>query len=203
MQKFVITGAAVLMFTVAASAQDYQKMDTFLGYTFTRFNSAHNLSAFNANGGSAQWAYNFNHWFSGVLDGGAVHNGGIHNANLNTTVTTLLAGPRVSMRSGRFVPYIQTLFGGAWAATSADACAGLIGCIVPPNVNLRYTKTISGFAMTAGGGLDVKVSKHVSIRPVQAEYLLTRLQPFGDFSKVTQNNFRYSAGINFTYGGAQ
>jgi hypothetical protein len=29
--------------------------------------------------------------------------------------------------------------------------------------------------MTAGGGIDFKVSKHVSVRPVQAEYFMTKI----------------------------
>jgi hypothetical protein len=54
--------------------------------------------------------------------------------------------------------------------------------------------------MTAGGGLDIKISKHVSVRPIQLEYFMTRLwNPITDI-KNTQNNLRYSAGVNFTYG---
>jgi len=51
--------------------------------------------------------------------------------------------------------------------------------------------------MTAGGGIDLKVSKHFSIRPVQAEYFLTRIP---DGLNNRQNNFRYSAGVVFRFG---
>jgi hypothetical protein len=30
--------------------------------------------------------------------------------------------------------------------------------------------------MIAGGGLDTRVSRHIAIRPIEADYLLTRLQ---------------------------
>jgi hypothetical protein len=33
----------------------------------------------------------------------------------------------------------------------------------------------SHFAMTSGGGIDVRVSKHLAIRPAQAEYFLTKI----------------------------
>jgi len=46
--------------------------------------------------------------------------------------------------------------------------------------------------MTAGGGIDFKVSSHVSIRPVQAEYFLTKIP---DNLNNRQNNLRIGAGI--------
>jgi opacity protein-like surface antigen len=52
-------------------------------------------------------------------------------------------------------------------------------------------KSDTGFAFTAGGGLDVKVRDTVSIRVVQVDYFQTRL--FG----ATQNNVRFGAGIVF------
>jgi opacity protein-like surface antigen len=177
-------------------------MDTFLGYTFTRFSSSSTLPSYNANGGSAQWAYNFDKRFSGVIDAGAVTScciGGDRTFGLvdvNRTVVNILVGPRVSLRSGRWKPYIQALFGGAYANASAPA----VGVVPLPNSFPRDITTSWGFAMTAGGGLDIKVSKHVYFRPIQAEYFLNQLQSFQGFGKETGNNFRYSAGINFTYG---
>jgi opacity protein-like surface antigen len=202
MSKSPIAACAFLLFTVAASAQEYQRMDAFLGYTYARFTATGPIPAFNASGGSGQWAYNFNPWFSGVVDAGAVHSGRIPRVELDSTIATFLAGPRVSLRRGRFVPYVQTLFGGAWATTSASE-ARFIPFPTPVGTTLRATKSFWGFAMTAGAGLDFKLSRHVNLRPIQAEYFLTRLEPFGVLGTNTQNNFRYSAGVNFTYGGAR
>ena len=55
----------------------------------------------------------------------------------------------------------------------------------------------NNFAMTAGGGIDFNVSKHVSVRPVQAEYFMTRL-PNGLNNRV--NNLRIGAGITLRLG---
>ena len=55
----------------------------------------------------------------------------------------------------------------------------------------------SHFAMTAGGGVDFKVSKHFSIRPVQAAYLLATIP---DGLNNRQNNFRFGAGMVFRLG---
>ena len=40
--------------------------------------------------------------------------------------------------------------------------------------------------------MDVRVSKHVAIRPVQAEYFMTT---FPDGANNRQNHFRFSAGV--------
>jgi hypothetical protein len=51
--------------------------------------------------------------------------------------------------------------------------------------------------MTAGGGIDVKISKHFAIRPAQAEYFLTKIP---DGLNNRQNNFRFGAGIMLRFG---
>ena len=73
-------------------------METFLGYTYVRFGSAKNAPALGSNGGSGQFAYNFNRWFGGVADLGAVHNGNLDNIKVDNTATSFLFGPRLSFR---------------------------------------------------------------------------------------------------------
>jgi len=46
--------------------------------------------------------------------------------------------------------------------------------------------------MTGGGGIDFKVSSHVSVRPVQTEYFMTKIP---DGLNHRQNNLRIGAGI--------
>jgi outer membrane protein OmpA-like peptidoglycan-associated protein len=43
----------------------------------------------------------------------------------------------------------------------------------------------------------------VSFRPIQVEYFLTRLPNLHTFNDNTQNNIRYSAGVNFMFGGEE
>ena len=47
------------------------------------------------------------------------------------------------------------------------------------------------FAMTAGGGIDFRLTEHFSLRPLQAEYFLTKIP---DGLDNRQNNFRFSTG---------
>jgi hypothetical protein len=46
-------------------------------------------------------------------------------------------------------------------------------------------------------GIDAKISKHFSIRPVQAKYFLATIP---DGLNNRQNNFRFGAGIVFRLG---
>jgi hypothetical protein len=52
-----------------------------------------------------------------------------------------------------------------------------------------------------GGGFDIRLSKHFALRPFQMDYLSTSfkdtLVPGGSNH---QNNWRYLAGINITWG---
>lgn len=84
-------------------------------------------------------------------------------------------GQRVNFRNKRVTPFTQVLFGGLLAT-------GGIGRVGAQNA----------FAMTAGGGLDIKVSRFLAIRPAQAKYFMTR---FPDGLNDRKNNFRSGTGI--------
>jgi hypothetical protein len=59
----------------------------------------------------------------------------------------------------------------------------------------------NAFALTAGGGLDIKLSHHFAIRVVQAEYLMTRFDNVATGKSAEQNNIRLSGGLVFRWGG--
>ncbi len=134
MKNIVRVITAVLLFAMAASATDWPKYETFLGYSFVRFNpNSGYIPSFNANGGYGQFQYNFSRWFSGVLDAGAVAKGELNGLNINSTVASVTAGPRFTYRNhSRFTPFAHVLFGGAFASASVP----VVGAILPPNVIL-------------------------------------------------------------------
>jgi outer membrane protein OmpA-like peptidoglycan-associated protein len=57
--------------------------------------------------------------------------------------------------------------------------------------------------MLLGGGLDIKISRHVAFRPFEADYYLMRVPNLGTGNLTNRNNFRYAAGVNFMLGGEQ
>jgi hypothetical protein len=202
--------AALLLSTLVASATEIQQYETFLGYNFVRFNpNSGLLPSFNSNGGSGQFVYNFNKWIGGVVDLGAVTKGTINHASVDSTVLDFVAGPRFTFHNeSRFQPFIQCLFGGAYSTASTQLIVPPSAVTLPsavvldPNlpVSARLVASRTGFAMLAGGGLDIKISKHIAFRPIGADYYLTRLP--GPITGIDRNvnNFRYSAGVNFLFG---
>jgi opacity protein-like surface antigen len=214
MRKTLVFSAAVLLFAVAAAAQDVPRAETFLGYTYTRVNSASNVPAFSANGGGGQFVIDVDKWLGLVADIGSVHNGNIGGYHLDTTLTNFVFGPRVSIRkSSRVTPYFQILFGGVYGSTSAQVTvpAGEVGNLPPvvtPQgttvtggvVALRASKAETAFAMMAGGGLDIKISRAVSFRPIGLDWYMMRLQNLRSLEDNNQHCLRYTTGFNFTFG---
>ena len=55
--------------------------------------------------------------------------------------------------------------------------------------------------MLLGGGLDIKVSRHVAFRPFETDYYRTEMPNLlTDPNNRVQHSFRYSAGVNFLFG---
>jgi opacity protein-like surface antigen len=131
-------------------------------------------ATYNANGGGGQVEYNVNRWLGAVGDF-AGYGATNSNGDLVGGAFTYLFGPRVNFRLRKVNPFAQVLLGGI--ATTAG---------------LGVSGDQNNFAMTAGGGIDVRVSKYVWVRPVQAEYLRTKL-PNGIDNR--ENNFRIGAGV--------
>src|SRR5579864_5137275 len=146
--SIVVLGMA-LLFALTAAAQDMPQMETFLGYTYVRANSATNVPAFSANGGSGQFVYNFNKFFGGVMDLGAVHNGNLSGFHIDNTTVNFLFGPRFSLRYSRLTPYFETLFGGAHIATSTRVDSIASTAVVLPGFRPVFVPIIPGQPITS------------------------------------------------------
>ena len=197
--------ALALLFGAGAVAQGVPKADLFLGYSFLRANSARNIPAFTNNGGLGTFAWNFTNHVAAEFEFGGYHNGNIHNIRFDTTEMTYLFGPRFSVgRSRRVDPYLHTLFGGVHLTTSLPITVAPTPQS-PVATTTRIAGTQDGFAMALGGGLDIRLSHHVTFRPIQFDYVLTRLADFGLTGQPSgtrnQHNLRYAAGVLFTFGG--
>jgi opacity protein-like surface antigen len=206
MRKVIVMIAAVLTFVLVAAAQDVPQMEAFLGYNYVRFNpNSVFFPPFNANGGGGQFVYNFNRWIGGVGDISAVTASSLGRFNIDSTLVNFVAGPRVTYHNdSRFQPFAQVLFGAAYATASVPVAAAILapGFILPPGtvITTRVHASNTGFAMFVGGGLDIKVSEHIAIRPIGADYYFANVPRFRIGDDTSSNNFRYSAGISFLFG---
>jgi outer membrane immunogenic protein len=170
----------------AACAQETpNKLDVFAGYSYVRANpGTTGGDSFSLNGGSASATYHIRDWVSGVADFGGYHNGNILGSGVDGTLSTYLFGPRFSYRSYHHIkPFAETLFG-----------VGHAGASIAGGVNGSQ----NAFAMAIGGGVDYRLSRRLSLRPLQVDYLLTRFKE-GTPNNQTQNNLRASTGIVFHF----
>lgn len=182
------------------------KTELFLGYS--HFRAVPTLSPGNRvvglNGGGASLAFNLNRYLGLVADFGGFDATELRLtgagaapprvADASGVAYTYLFGPRLSYRrDSRITPSFQILFGGVHA--SEVTLSGCIGSLCAP------LPTQNAFAVTAGGVVDVRVYPHVSIRAIQAEYMMTRFRDFIAGGSKMQNDLRLSFGLVFRFGG--
>src|SRR5271166_927157 len=162
--------------------EEPSKLDLYGGYYYARFNVNANVpgiassATYIGKGGGGQLQYNAKHWLGVVGDLAGFYATSSGNGSFAGGVFTYLLGPRVNFRHGKFTPFVQALFGGV---RTTDGIA-------------QSTGTETNFAMTAGGGIDFKVSRNVSVRPISAEYFMTKIP---DGLNNRQNNLRIGAGV--------
>jgi hypothetical protein len=149
--------AVVFLFAAVGAAQavraqdETSKMELYGGYDYTRFNIDSNASGqppsqtFNGNGGGGQMAFNVTRWL-GVL--GDVGGYWATNATKQGAAIPYLLGPRLNLRRHIVTPFAQVLVGGVVTSSGIEEIGWQ-----------------NHFAMTTGGGIDVRASKHLSIPP--------------------------------------
>jgi opacity protein-like surface antigen len=173
-----------------AKAQSYSRFDVSTNYSYFHSDPSDNpgLGVAGLNGGGLSFGYNAKSWLTAAVEvtGNEADNAVINcvlisdcsaDTRRSGTMWTFLSGPRVNFRnSTRFTPYAQVLVGLAHGSNLFDAG--------PQNV----------LAMSVGGGLDVRITGRLSVRPVQVEYLKTRFREFYG-SRVGQTDLRLSSGL--------
>jgi len=183
------------------------RVELFLGYSYLRavptYVTGNRLVALN--GGRASVAFNVNRYLGIVGDVGGyadteldLTGPGVPNPRVVSSggkVFTYLAGPRFSKRVERFTPFVQVLGGMIHASPviiDPKICVGF-SCTPLPSQN--------AFALTAGGGLDLTLTRHFAVRFLQAEYLMTRFADPTSQVKRIQNDMRLSTGLVIRFGG--
>jgi opacity protein-like surface antigen len=179
MRILSLLGVLVLFSASAAMAQETRtKAEVFGGYQYVRFNPGGG----NCHGGGGSVAGNVNNWFGLVGDFGVCKITGLP-SGVSGHSFNYLGGPRVSFRSSSPVtPFAHALFGGM------NVGGGVSG---------YGSGSSNAFAMALGGGVDARVSEHVSVRLMQFDYFPSR------FGGTTQNNLRLQTGIVYRWTGSR
>lgn len=142
MKRLILLGLGLFFFAIPSRAQS---ADVSLSYSYFRLGGSNGV---NQNGVSGSLAYNPSRWLGLVGDFGAYH-GSPGGVSLNTY--TYLFGPRLTLRNPTKInPFAQALAGGS-RLTAAGASS-------------------NQFAFSVGGGVDLGVLPHLSLRP-QVDYV--------------------------------
>jgi hypothetical protein len=165
------------------------KFEISAGYTYRNY-SPDPKTSFAMNGAYISVDYNIFTWLGAAGEGVAV--GRISGAqNLGTAqrwgVITGMAGPQFyPMRHRKFTPFGHVLVGNGYYVLTAPAFAGF------PS----KTTTSSGFAYEVGGGFDLRIKRHWSIRLGEGDWGETSF--FG--GNPHQESYRISAGVVYLRG---
>jgi len=204
-----------LLFTTAAFSQvELPKIEVSAEYSFLRFNpSLPELSNSNFNGGGGGIAWFFSRYlgvkseFIGyakdtwtvtfqtplvVTPHNTVANIPAGSYSANASMFTYQFGPVARIPFHRLTVFGEVLFGGALT----NGYGNIQRSIDLGHGTLPLTGNQNTFAMVAGGGVDLRVSKRVALRLAEVDYFLTRYTNPITLS-TSQNNFRYCAGIVF------
>jgi opacity protein-like surface antigen len=215
---------AVIFEPSLASAQDYPKAEIFGGYSYLHVDT-HGISSNSLvnecnilaggacpltfgvhpglNGWTASGQYNLSRGF-GIEANVSGNYGNIITAkiaiplpippvNLSTPdqhIYDFLLGPVISHRAHSYTVFAHGLLGAERVGSGNFTVAPVP--VVDPVPSFSETD----FAFALGGGLDIKITRHFSVRAGQFDYQFVSSSGNGH-----QNDFRFSSGIVFGFGG--
>lgn len=191
MKQFLILMIALVSVSaakplLAAQDNDKQKAELAVGYTYLHTNAPPGgCGCFSMNGANAEFGYAItNHW-TGVVDFGWSYNGNANSSGDDLLLSNALAGVRyrVITRS-RWKPFAEIE---AWDFNAQ-------GGLSPTKLGIGHANV---FAMAAGGGVDLPVTRRIAWRVVDVDYLATL---FNNVDNNHQNNLRLSTGIVLRFG---
>ena len=169
MKKIALLVLVGLSSALAAAAQEAPRADLSIGYSYFREGFS---GGANTHGGTVSGAGYFNDWFGIAGDFGVYH---LSQSGVTANTYTFLAGPRLAANRGKSIsPFVQVLVGGDRLAAGGGST--------------------HGFAGSAGGGVDLALSRHIALRP-QFDYMALR------FANNTTHSARASVSIVFRFGG--
>ncbi|MGA9996080.1 MAG: outer membrane beta-barrel protein [Pyrinomonadaceae bacterium] len=187
----IVVCCATLSF--AQKQEEYPKHEVFIGYSYENAD----INSLTINPGRAalqgvnfEYTRNINKTvgitadFSGHIKRESFTTNAVE-VQHNREQYNLLGGLQFKARNkSRVTPFAHALFGvGLFRGFSA---------ILTPSSNTYFFDDAKSFAMVFGGGLDIRASKRITVRVIQADYNPTF------FGQGRQNNFRLSFGVVFT-----
>ena len=190
--------AATLLLGGHASAQDFNRIEVFGGYSILRPNLPSSLFVEPGVDEIGEFLLGNVLGWRGGLTYNLTRNLGIkadfggHYRSLDVTAMgssvavsgdlhAFMFGPAFTFRQERVNPFVQVLVGFGRAAASGTA----------DNVTVDAPSQ-TGFAGAFGGGVDIQVNERISVRAIELDYFPYRQ---GNGESFTFNNVRWGTGI--------
>lgn len=187
LRTLLLTGAIAWITTIASgqsiAAPESHELDLAFTYNPQRSNLV-NGSNFWLQGGAVDLSSEFYHSLSIVANVAGERASNISSSGINLTLVTATFGPRYTWArpSQKLTIFGHGLIGEAFGTDS----------IFP---SLRGAQTdFNTLALQVGGGIDFRLSKHIALRAIQADWVRTQ---FPNSTTNVQNNFRLGTGIVF------
>ncbi len=223
MRKFIALFFVFTCCLAVSSAQQKKplsldKLEVFGGYSYSRaYIGGVPFSPMSLNGGQASGTYFFNKYL-GATGEFAAYTDTLDDYDTIINSQAYLFGPtgRIGLGHGRY----------SRVSLSAHQLFGTTHFTLKPTAAVVCTgncqATTNSFTMISGGGVDIKLSKHFSVRPVQMEYFTQQLSltdlivasakranatsfdtvtasASPSMPKLSTNGFRYSTGVVYHF----
>lgn len=148
------------LFGANAAAQSASLLETGVNYNYARINAAPgDCGCISMQGGGGWVAFNLSRSWGLVGEVSSQHAVNISPFSANLTLTSYMAGIRYKRKiSGHIWPFGQVVLGGAHAN----------GSMAPGTPSIPGSA--NSYAMAAGGGVDLALSRLFAIRMFQADY---------------------------------
>lgn len=196
--------ALLFTFVTIAAAQDqpFPKWEFYGGYSFlyprTEVHGVQPLGLFpissrlesNPRGAGVDLTYNFSRWFGLTLDASTHWGSGestVARRIDDAGFSNLSLGPKITFRHEHISPFLEVLVGDHRFMPDAFYDIDKLGVM-------------------AGAGLDINLSRHIALRLIRADYILSSNYRFGSSALTTASQFqavRLQSGLNFTWGGGE
>jgi outer membrane protein OmpA-like peptidoglycan-associated protein len=154
-------------------------------FDYVNFDPGGGLPSFSNYGGSGSFTWNPSRWIGLTEElGGLSYNRNVNGTSTHGGITTFLLGPRLNLRKfDYFIPFAEFLLGGAHAG--------------PP---MTGADSQSAFAIAAGGGVDVALTRNIVWRFAEIDYLMTNFSGPSLGGNARQDNLRLGTGIVLRFG---
>jgi hypothetical protein len=205
MHNVLLVGLAVIVLATPASGQHLGEVSA--NYSYIHYSPADHTSSISLNGGGGSVVLYFAGFF-GIKGEFEAYSGRDLNFNFppgsprcplgcsgtaHANLFTVSGGPVIKFRIKRFQPFVEGLLGAAHTDFYKNAARNCGNCII------SSTPGDYALAVLVGGGIDFKVTQHLAIRPIEANYFMTRFVNNLTNGADHQNNFRYQAGLVFEF----